>query len=142
MKPYPQTNLSDRKRIFNYRLSRMRRISENVFGIWGSRFRVFNSPMALSPDKAVTVTLATVTLHNLLRTKGQALYTDENALDRENPDGSVVEGSWRAARNNMVQDLQKTMDNHAPRSAEKVRDTLADHFYGPGAIPWQWKVLL
>ena len=33
MKPYAQTNLSDRKRIFYYRLSRMRRISENVFGI-------------------------------------------------------------------------------------------------------------
>ena len=70
MKPYPQTNLSNRKRVFNYRLSRMRRISKNVFGIWGSGFRVFTSVMALSPEKAVTITLATVALHNMLRTKG------------------------------------------------------------------------
>ena len=62
LKPYPQTNLSDRKRICNCRLSRMRRISENVFGIWRSRFRVFTTAMALSPEKAVTITLATVAI--------------------------------------------------------------------------------
>ena len=40
MKLFPQSILSDRNRIFNYRLSRMRRISENVFGIWGNTFHV------------------------------------------------------------------------------------------------------
>ena len=69
-KPYPQTNLNDRKRMFNYRLSRMRQISENAFGIWDSRFRVLTTAMALSPDKAVTITLAPVALHNMLRLKG------------------------------------------------------------------------
>ena len=66
MKPFPQSNLSDRKRIFKYRLSRMRRVSENVFGIWGNTFRVFTTPMALEPEKAVAITLATVALHNML----------------------------------------------------------------------------
>ena len=70
-KPYPQTNLNDRKRMFNYRLSRMRQISENAFGIWGSQFRVLATAMALSPEKAVTITLAAVAFHNMLRTKGR-----------------------------------------------------------------------
>ena len=32
MKPYPQTGLNEEKRIFNYRLSRCRCISDNAFG--------------------------------------------------------------------------------------------------------------
>ena len=53
----------------------MLRISKNVFAIWGSRFRVFTTAMALSPKKAVTIT--TVVLYNMLQTKGRLLYTNE-----------------------------------------------------------------
>ena len=41
MKPYSQRSLDDIKRIFGYRLSRFRRVSENGFEIWSSRFRLF-----------------------------------------------------------------------------------------------------
>jgi hypothetical protein len=41
MKPYPNRNLGITQRVFNYRLSRVRRIVENVFGILTSRFSVF-----------------------------------------------------------------------------------------------------
>ena len=66
-----------------------------MFGICGSRFGVFATAMAFSPRKTVTITLVMVALDNKLQTKGQLLYTDENALDRENKDGSVTEGNWK-----------------------------------------------
>jgi hypothetical protein len=34
MKPYPNRNLGITQRVFNYRLFRVRRIVENVFGIY------------------------------------------------------------------------------------------------------------
>lgn len=40
MKPYPGRTLDIPERVYNYRLSRARRIIENVFGIMSSKFRV------------------------------------------------------------------------------------------------------
>ena len=37
MKPYPQQNLTTERRVYNYRLGRARRISENLFGILANR---------------------------------------------------------------------------------------------------------
>ena len=41
MKPYGRKNLSDEERVFDYLCSRFRRISENAFGIWSNRFKLF-----------------------------------------------------------------------------------------------------
>ena len=71
MKPYSNRNLTYEHRIFNYRLSRARRIVENAFGILSSRFRIFSSPILLQPKNAEKLVLASCALHNFLREKSR-----------------------------------------------------------------------
>lgn len=143
MKPYSHNNLTPIKRIFNYRLSRVRRVTENAFGILTNRFRVFTTAMSLSPDKATTITLATLVLHNMLRSISSESYTPDGFLDAEKENGDVMEGEWRqeSLGTSIFSNLPKTNTKNTSKNAQKIRDMFADHFWGPGQIPWQWKMI-
>nr|XP_023025481.1 putative nuclease HARBI1 [Leptinotarsa decemlineata] len=56
------------ERIFNYRLSRGRRVVDNAFGVANSVFRVLRKPILLQSDKAKKVVLAVVYLLQILST--------------------------------------------------------------------------
>lgn len=69
LKPYNQRELDYEKRIFNYRLSRARRVVENAFGILAKRFQIFSRPISLKLHYTKVVVLACCALHNFLRTR-------------------------------------------------------------------------
>jgi hypothetical protein len=101
MKPFAQQGLSEERRIFNYRLSRGRRVSENVFGILSNRFRVYSTVLSIKPDNAVKVILATLALHNFLRAKVPNRYIPKgqsivkiNLVEREMAVGELM--IWQA----------------------------------------------
>ena len=87
LKPYPGQNLSIKERVFNYRLSRARRIVENAFGIATSRFRIFRRPICASVDTSNAVTKAIVALHNYLMKgiehRSNFQYYNKELVDRE-----------------------------------------------------------
>ena len=74
MKLYPQIALTIDKRIYNYRHSRARGFSENLFGILASRWKIFYTMFPLSSRRIKNIILSTLALSNILFVISATLY--------------------------------------------------------------------
>ncbi|XP_031338792.1 uncharacterized protein LOC116172405 [Photinus pyralis] len=127
MKPYHSRGLTNERRIFNYRLSRARRVIENSFGILANRFRILLNTINLNPDKVELITLTCCILHNFLLEKNpRYLEPSENTEDN-------------------IGKLKKLTDmqggNRAASEALEARNLFSRFFVTNGAVPWQNDVL-
>lgn len=143
MKPYARRNMADNERIFNYRLSRARRVVENAFGILSNRFRVLLTAIPLSPEKVTRIVLCVCVLHNFLRSHstGRYVYSPPDIVDHENPiSHSLTPGSWRSTQASLGDIGGRT--TNIGLSAKALRDSLRDYFNSPeGSVPWQSNVV-
>lgn len=74
--------LEDRhKRNFNYHVSRVRRVSENAFGIMCAVFRIFFTPINVLPQTVDLIVIVCCALHNFLRDE----YISNNPHYKEGP---------------------------------------------------------
>lgn len=142
LKPYAQTGLTKQRRIYNYRLSRARRIVENAFGILSNRFRIFMQPIALSPEKIEHIILACCSLHNFLRVRlgNCSVYTPNGIVDTETDTHEVIDGRWR--QDPQPQGLQPLSEqqggNRYTNDAKGLRNYMCDYFNSDaGSVPWQ-----
>lgn len=142
LKPYPGSHEKGSiKRTYihtyNYRLSRARRVVENVFGILSAVFRVLRKPMLLEPSKAELVITTCVYLHNYLRKNKSSrdTYSPPDFFDRE-VEGHNTVGTWRLETNNTLRPLER-VGRRASRLAEENRNEFAEYFCGNGAVSWQ-----
>lgn len=98
MKPFPGLYLDETKKIFNYRLSRGRKLIENAFGILASRWRIFYRLVGMDPEKMNNVVNTAICLHNMLMTKnnkcqeGEKMYCPPNFADSETKNGRAILG--------------------------------------------------
>ena len=138
-KPFPYQGLNRRQRIYNYRLSRARRIIENAFGILVMHWRCLTTTMGLAPENASKVVIACLNLHNLIRLRrgppnaGEVDQADnDNAAWRREPhlrDNDNNEGARPPSKARMY------------REAQAAREYLADYYSTPqGAVPWQDRI--
>lgn len=134
MKPYPHRNLDKPKLIFNYRLSRARRVVENAFGILSNRFRVFLTTINLAPDKVTDIILAACCLHNYLVDTNKHTYI--SVQDTEDSEHNAVAGAWRT--DPTLTGLSSSSDRNPTLSAKEQRIMLTKFFLSEsGAVPWQ-----
>jgi hypothetical protein len=105
MKPYLQSDWNRKRHIFNYRLSRARRIVENVFGILATHFGIFRKPVNLLPCKVKGIVLVCCYLHNFLKsTKEVESYISYRVVDFKSiSSGEIIEGTWRKDGNDFLQ---------------------------------------
>lgn len=137
LKPFPHKFLSEREKIFNYRLSRSRRVVENVFGIMASKFQVLRGEIRLNVEHTTNVVHAICVLHNLLRQHCGGSYMPPGSYDVEDLNHNIVPGDWRNMEN--LPGVRPTSHKNPTTVAKKMRSDLADFFMSPaGEVPWQY----
>ena len=75
MRPYPRRQLTESWRLFNYRLSRGRRVVGSAFGILAEKWRILNKPIKTYPTMADRIVKCICVLHNTV--------IDREGLDEE-----------------------------------------------------------
>lgn len=139
MKPYSKRKLSNKEVIFNYRLSRARRVVENAFGILVWRFRIFLKPIELQPSTVDKVIWSACALNNWLRMTNSKAYFQSNAVDTEDLNtGAVTSGLWRDFTSGLASTLQLGSNNYK-QDAESIKKKYTDFFFNEGSVPWQWQ---
>lgn len=127
MRPYPATTSrsNESERIYNYRLSRARRVVENTFGMVVQRFRVLYGKLQMNPDNAAKVVFATCLLHNFLI--GERLpeeITDDSASCNQPSLCNLDRIGTRGAFESLA-----------------IRDKFKEYFQGDGQVSWQLDVV-
>nr|CAI5842891.1 unnamed protein product [Callosobruchus analis] len=134
--------LQENQLVFNYRLSRARRIVENAFGIMASVFRVFRKPMQLKVDNVEKITKACVYLHNYLRKSktSRSLYTPSGSFDNEDlENGTIIPGTWRSiTQNDAGLICLDRVPRRPPTDAKLIREEFKEYFMtAQGKVEWQ-----
>lgn len=135
MKPFSFKSQNMNQRIFNYRLSRARRIIENVFGICAARFRILRRPIELHPNRVTKIVMCICALHNFLVTKSSC-YSSAADFDQE-INGQLVEGRWRRETESSERGTQPR--NRNTNEATEVQNVFMNYFISnEGEVPWQY----
>lgn len=138
-KPFSLRGMSREERIYNYRLSRARRVVENAFGILSNRFRVLLTTMQHTPSTVRLITTACICLHNLMRIKYPTMQNQ--LVDTEDANHNLIPGEWRQGRN--MRDCVVTQGpNRDNRDGKKLRNLLK-HWVNSsaGSVPWQDRMI-
>ncbi|KAK5648372.1 hypothetical protein RI129_003264 [Pyrocoelia pectoralis] len=115
------------KAIFNYRLSRAGRVTENCFGIFCNTFRIFFTPINVKPATVDLIIGVSCCLHNMLR--------DEYMLNNPRKRHELEDTSFPQPTENMIP--LAGSGGFTRGEGFHVRSRFTDYFINEGTINWQ-----
>ena len=119
LRPFPHRNVAVSKRIFNYRLTRARRMVECSFGILANKWRILHRPLDVTPKFCDVIIKTCCILHNFVR-KRDGIQFEDTMYDCNLPD--IVPIGTRGFIKGIA-----------------VRDYLTNYFTSPaGSVTWQY----
>lgn len=133
MRPYPRSGRLDlSKKVFNYRLSRARRIVESAFGILAERWRIYRKPIISSVANAKKIVQATVVLHNFI-------INNEEQLQLPCRYVNINEDDFNSTINSRGLRSLPICRGRTSQSGIEVRHAYTAYFNGNGALSYQWE---
>lgn len=137
IKPFRLASLTDDDtKIYNYRLSRARRIVENAFGILSARFRIFRTDINMDPKKIESVVMACCVLHNFLVNTVPNTYAPPECVDVEDTEAGTTNSGYNCEHEYMY-GLRRRTSGNSSIIATTVRKRFMDYFVNEGTVPWQ-----
>lgn len=114
--------------IFNYRLSRVRRLIENAFGILSATWRLLLRRIDLEPEKVKDIVTTCAILHNIIR------------RDRPVPVGTIPhvphQDDYELGMNGIQAAALRPSEE-----AKFVRENFCGYFNNEGAVEWQQRMI-
>lgn len=133
LKPYPKNiaRADTSKAIFNYRLSRARRVSENSFALLSQVFRIFYTPIAVNVKVTDALIMTACCIHNLLR----------DAFLEENKECFYP---FCSAEEPPTDNLLPLTANGGFRNSSGfvTRERFTSYFSNSGALSWQMRHIM
>lgn len=124
MRPYGGKNLPEKKKIFNYRLSRARRYIECTFGILANKWRIFHRPLNVNVDFAVDIVKSSCVLHNYVKQR----------------DGNKFEDTFEGLPYSIIHSTQQVRPGGPMLTT--IREEFANYFVSEeGKLDWQWNMI-
>lgn len=120
LRPYSSRNLNMERRVFNYRLTRGRRVVECAFGLLTNKWRFLHGLINLNRENAICAVKAACILHNFVRERDGVAF-EEQVMH------NMQRAQWSGSRGNT--------------SGAHVRDGFTNYFMTAGQVPWQLEAI-
>lgn len=121
LRPYSGTHLPNRKKNFNYRLTRARRYVKCTFDILSNKWRILHRPIDVKVDFAVDIVKSCCVLHNFVRDRDGFNFDDTLTI-------------------NGFEEFDVFDNSGTNRNTNRFRDALSHYFMSDeGQLPWQFE---